>query len=440
MSKVEFDSLQTYENFIEEKIKPWAPMQRTVLAAAMAERWLPAYQTFSEDEEWGDPGILRHSLDAVWNTASGRPSALVNWGRLKNQVHEITPHMDDFDANEALCACVIVQYAIQCCTDKNNLMPAVMAALSGLAAARPDLLMLDHVPPKLWKQAAVHKEIDKQLRLLEQINALKNLTNAHELLKPFLSDPQIVGELRAKQKTAQVPKGRTNRDVYKQYCQIIQVDTKVAGLNPKDNPDLETILYLSAWMARYSRRKQILSGEYGRLADQTAVTLLLGKNRLRDQANLTVPAWDTSTRATIDMFYENTFNGIDAKSLEDAHGYGPSLRWLWGHAKQNGLSDEQAWASIEAWAQHQPASPTLNNGNKNRTDEVQAAITQTLHWTSTGDPEIPWALGLEGKWLQVRLNDFPDEPMYSLLVDGESVGDFHDWPKTWEREELATDS
>ena len=31
----------------------------------------------------------------------------------------------------------------------------------------------------------------------------------------------------------------------------------------------------------------------------------------------------------------------------------------------------------------------------------------------------------------VRMNDFPDEPLYTLFVDGEEIIDFNDWPSGW---------
>lgn len=439
MHTEEFDNLDHYESFIRTTIESWSPARRTVLVAAMAERWLPAYETFSTSEDWGDPAILRQSLDAVWNTLSGKVSSSIDWSRLRNQIHDVTPHMDDFDANEALCACVIIQYAINCCIDKENLMPTLMAVLSGLEAVRPDLLMVDRVPARLWKQAAVHKEINKQLRLIEQIKTLENVDNAHQTLKSFLADPTMAGELRSRPKTGRVPAGRTNQQAFEQYRQIIQLDIKSAatGLDPRENPELSTILYLSAWMGRYSRRKQILSGEYGFLADQIAVTLLLAKNRARDLAETHIPVWEPDMRWTIDLCYQNTMNGLDAGAPEGPHGYGPSLRRLWVEAKRRGLSDQQAWDDIQAWARHSPeawGTKSKGEGLSENATALRDLLIRPLNWIATGDLDIPWATDVDGTPWQVRLNDFPDEVMYSLLTDGKVVGNFHDWPKIWGRE------
>ncbi|MEW5977619.1 MAG: hypothetical protein AB1898_17635 [Acidobacteriota bacterium] len=58
MPDPELKSIDDYEVFLTERITPWSPPQRVALAAAIAEHWLPAYESFSAEEEWGDPAGL----------------------------------------------------------------------------------------------------------------------------------------------------------------------------------------------------------------------------------------------------------------------------------------------------------------------------------------------------------------------------------------------
>jgi len=435
VAKQKFNNLDAYESFIKTSIKSWSPAQRIALAAGMAERWLHAYETFSNSENWGDPAALRRSLAAGWNRLGGQASSAVNWHSLSQQVQNITPHMDDFDAIEALCACAMVQYAIDCCTEKDNNTPALMAVLSGLEAVQPDLLDGDPVPARMWNKSAIHREIDKQLRLIETIQSMGSADINYQAIQSLLADPQMAGEIQPRDESG--PVGRTNQEIYEQYRQIIQMDIKGAakGLDPRKNPQMAAMLYLAAWMGRYSRRKQMLSGEYGPLMDQTAVQRLLAKNRAKDLAVTVIPVWDANAQWTIDVFYQNTMNGLDARSPESPHGYGSSLRRLWVEAKQRNLSDAEAWEAIEAWARYQPeAWGRKNKGPATNSAALQAALALPLSWSATGNPDVPWKTEVNGDSWQVRLNDFPDEVMYSLMVNGEVAGDFHDWPKTWERE------
>src|SRR5262245_22526452 len=105
-------SLDDDDIFLTEKMERWSPQQRMALAAAIAEHWLPAYEAFSAEENWGDPASLRRSLDAIWNHVQGRELAERDVARHSQQVEEITPHMDDFDAEEALTACAAVKEAL----------------------------------------------------------------------------------------------------------------------------------------------------------------------------------------------------------------------------------------------------------------------------------------------------------------------------------------
>lgn len=434
MAGQQFKNLDQYEGFIRARIKPWSPAQRIVLAAGMAERWLHAYETFSNSENWGDPAVLRRSLDAVWNRLGGQAPFAVKWSSLSHQVQDITPHMDDFDANEALCACVMIQYAIDCCTEKDNNTPARMAVLSGLEAAQPDLLEVDPVPARMWNNSVIHKEIDKQLRLIETIQSPGGADGDYQAARALLADPQMAGEIVPREETG--PIGRTNQEICEQYRQIIQLDIKSAGrgLDPRKNPGMAAMLYLAAWMGRYSRRKQMLSGEYGQLMDQTAIQHLLAKNRAKDLAETATPAWDANAQWTIDVCYQNPMNGLDANLPESPHGYGPSLRRLWVEAKQLNLSDAEAWEAIAAWARYQPdVWGRKNKGAATNSAALQSAFALPLNWSATGNPDIPWKTEVDGASWQIRLNDFPDEVMYSLIANGEIMGDFHDWPKAWTR-------
>lgn len=54
-----------------------------------------------------------------------------------------------------------------------------------------------------------------------------------------------------------------------------------------------------------------------------------------------------------------------------------------------------------------------------------------LVWEATGDGEFPYRTKVGEQTLTIRVNDFPAQPMYTLLVGGEAVEDLDDWPPAW---------
>ena len=54
-------------------------------------------------------------------------------------------------------------------------------------------------------------------------------------------------------------------------------------------------------------------------------------------------------------------------------------------------------------------------------------------WRRTGRAEFPYAASVDGRDWLLRVNDFPAEAFYTLLVAGREVGDFDDWPALWRR-------
>ena len=56
-----------------------------------------------------------------------------------------------------------------------------------------------------------------------------------------------------------------------------------------------------------------------------------------------------------------------------------------------------------------------------------------IQWQHTGDGEFPYTAEYGGRTLVIRVNDFPDEPLYTLLIDGNEIEDLEDWPEAWVR-------
>ena len=63
---------------------------------------------------------------------------------------------------------------------------------------------------------------------------------------------------------------------------------------------------------------------------------------------------------------------------------------------------------------------------------------QSIVWTKQDDVEYPYVASFRGILLKVRLNDFPDQPLYTLIVADNEAANFDNWPKRWRREESGT--
>lgn len=64
---------------------------------------------------------------------------------------------------------------------------------------------------------------------------------------------------------------------------------------------------------------------------------------------------------------------------------------------------------------------------------IDRLLLRPVGWSATRDPEMPWIADVDGANWAVRLNDFPAEALYTLLIDDQPVGDFEDWPAAWRR-------
>jgi hypothetical protein len=67
------------------------------------------------------------------------------------------------------------------------------------------------------------------------------------------------------------------------------------------------------------------------------------------------------------------------------------------------------------------------------TKTVKNYLAEKIDWKRTTDAHHPFTAEFEGEKCVIRLNDFPEEHLYTLIVDGKEVADFDDWSATWTR-------
>jgi uncharacterized protein YjaG (DUF416 family) len=438
MQTAQLKTIDHYETALDEAVRAWSPAQRVALAAAMAERWLPIYEAFAAAEEWGDPAALRRTLDAVWGHVLGRMMTPADRARHAKLLDDCTPHMDDFDAPEALAACVVLREALDCCNGADNAVGAVRAALSGFEAALPDWAFDPDEQPRLWKHTAVRKELRKQLKVVEEIGGLANLDErAVGSLRERLRGKELVGEKSPTSAAPTQPPGLTNQQAFEQYRRMVEADLR--NQRPVDMPGVSgALLRFGVWAGRYSRRRQTLDGSYGRLADVAGQRAVIARLRARDAIETERPEWAPADRMIIELAFSNPASVHDIRSPYDPHGFGPSVRRLWLEGKRAGGSVADAWEAVLAWARHRPAAWAAEDKRKKKgqahaTPALSALLARDVTWADAGDVECPWAAHVdEARW-RVRVNDFPDDYMYTLFVADAEVGSFHDWPETWHR-------
>lgn len=60
-------------------------------------------------------------------------------------------------------------------------------------------------------------------------------------------------------------------------------------------------------------------------------------------------------------------------------------------------------------------------------------LAERIAWQKTADPKNPYRAEFEGEKCVIRLNDFPNEHLYTLIVNGAEIAEFDDWSAEWTR-------
>ena len=72
-----------------------------------------------------------------------------------------------------------------------------------------------------------------------------------------------------------------------------------------------------------------------------------------------------------------------------------------------------------------------------RRSHVQDHLRAEVPWLQTNDPNRPYEAKMDsGTWM-VRVNNFSDQHLFTLLIDGQEQESFDEWPVHWLRPEDA---
>ena len=66
-------------------------------------------------------------------------------------------------------------------------------------------------------------------------------------------------------------------------------------------------------------------------------------------------------------------------------------------------------------------------------NRLEKYLTQAINWDRFHSDTFVFSTSHDGQKIYLRVNDFPAEHLYSLVV-GEAEISFDDWPNTWERQ------
>jgi hypothetical protein len=64
---------------------------------------------------------------------------------------------------------------------------------------------------------------------------------------------------------------------------------------------------------------------------------------------------------------------------------------------------------------------------------LQRCLETPVRWQQAADVDRPWIASIGPTIWKLQLNDFPAQPLYTLLIGDQSIGPVEDWPSCWAR-------
>jgi hypothetical protein len=65
--------------------------------------------------------------------------------------------------------------------------------------------------------------------------------------------------------------------------------------------------------------------------------------------------------------------------------------------------------------------------------KVHNYLEEKIVWKQGREPVYPYTADVSGERCLIRINDFPNDHLYTLIVNDKEVVSFDDWPEHWSR-------
>jgi hypothetical protein len=66
-------------------------------------------------------------------------------------------------------------------------------------------------------------------------------------------------------------------------------------------------------------------------------------------------------------------------------------------------------------------------------EEFQRYDHVSVEWLKAHQSGFAYEAKVSSENWKLRMNDFPDEPLFTLIIDGDEILHFNDWPRAWKR-------
>lgn len=190
------NQLEAFLGHLAKEIKGLPHSYQMAFSASCSERAYPNYIVFSQLAHWGDPKILRTSLDTVWDFIGGSSLVLEDFDDLEQECRSVTPDLDDFNtcdidiqAAAGQEAAFMVTLLLQFCRDRNPSYAVRIAtfALDTIDMYVQSLEKLDPADPQTDAKVAQHslmvQEMQNQKSDLATLARIKTLAELVEFRK-----------------------------------------------------------------------------------------------------------------------------------------------------------------------------------------------------------------------------------------------------------------